>query len=78
MTNVGGQQDLLIRLARYETLTISEAAVLEFGVDNNLIGAFRQLFGAIVRHAKAPLVPSISGAVWNEVGLVGQCEDVFP
>ena len=77
MAAVGREQDLLAPDSPGSASSpYREAAGEELGIDDHLVLALGQRLDQPVGEAEAPLLLVVAGAVGNQVGLVGQGEEV--
>ena len=69
MTEIGGEEDLVVSVTREDQFTIGEMPRGEGAVDVYLIFRVSQLFLLTLRHTEAPALLIIGGHIGNPVGL---------
>ena len=77
VAEVGGEEYLLVGLARHDEFAVGERTVGEGAVDADLVLRVCQLLLLTLRHAESPAFLVIRGDVGNPVGLLGLGVDMF-
>ena len=72
VARVGGDQDLVPCPALEEELGICQEAVLQSGIDDNLVNPVLHVEKVVVAQAEAPILPVIRGSIGNPIGVGGQ------
>src|SRR5690606_26829691 len=71
MANVGGEQHLLLRLARQYQLTISQGAWSKGGANDRAVRSWLEILPDIVADAEAPVPLVVGGDVGDGIGQIG-------
>ena len=77
VADVRREQELLVRRAAVQILAVGEAAGVEARVNHHLVQAVGQRREPVVGHAEAPGLGVVGGPIGNQIGLVGQREDML-